>query len=99
MKVPADVYVKSNRKYPGEHIELRYGKGFKTRYVNDRGYINYDNKRIFIGNPFSGYDVGLKIYVDAPIEVWFSNMMLGKINLDNWLIEPEFNNEKIIFKS
>jgi len=99
MKVPADVYVKSNCKFPGEHVELKYGKGFITRYVNDRGYINFDYKRVFIGNPFSGYHVGIKIFVDAPMEVWFSNIMLGKINPDNWLIEPEFNNEKVVFKS
>ena len=99
MKVPNDVYVKSERKYPGEYIELKYGKGFITRYVNDRGYINYDNKRVFIGNPFTGYHVGLKINVDALMEVWFSNIMLGKINPDNWLIEPEFNGEKVVFKS
>ena len=99
MKVPADIYKKSDIKYFEEHIELRYGKGFKARYVNDRGFINYDNKRIFIGNPFSGYHVGLKEYVDAPIEIWFSNIMLGKINTDNWLVEPEFNNVKVIFKS
>jgi transposase InsO family protein len=99
MQVPADVYVKSKIKYLGEHIEMRYGKGFITRYVNDRGYINYDNKRIFIGNPFSGYHVGIKIDVDKPMEIWFSNIKLGVINTENWLVEPEFNSIKVIFKS
>jgi transposase InsO family protein len=99
MKVPADVYVKSERKYPGEHIELYYGKGLITRYVNDRGYINFDNRRIFIGNPCSGYHVGLKMYIDAPMEIWFSNMLLGKINPNNWLIEPEFNGIKTLFNT
>jgi transposase InsO family protein len=99
MKVPADVYHKSDRKYFEEHIELRYAKGFKARYVNDRGYINYDNKRIFIGNPFAGYHVGLKNQVDAPMEIWFCNTMLEKINTDNWLVEPEYNNVKVVFKS
>jgi transposase InsO family protein len=99
MKTPSEVYIKSERKYPGEHIELRYGKGYITRYVNDRGYINYENRRVFIGNPFSGYHVGIKIYADAPMEVWFSNIMLGKINPDTWLVEPEFNNKKVVFKT
>jgi len=99
MKVPSDVYKKSNIKFPGEHIELKYGKGFKTRYVNDRGYFNYDNRRVFIGNPFAGYHVGLKIKVDTPMEIWFSELMLGKINPDNWLVEPEYNNVKVVFKS
>jgi hypothetical protein len=99
MKTPAEIYKKSGRKFIAEHLELRYGRGFKTRYVNDRGYINWDNKRVFIGNPFNGYHVGLKEYVDAPMEVWFTNMMLGKINPNNWLVEPEFNNEKVVFKA
>jgi transposase InsO family protein len=99
MKVPADVYVKSPRKYSMEHVELVYGKGFKTRYVNDRGYINYDSRRVFIGNPFSGYHVGIKEFVDKPLEVWFNNIMLGVINSENCLIEPEFNNIKVVFKS
>jgi len=99
MKVPSDVYKKSDIKFPGEYIELKYGKGFKTRYVNDRGYFNYDNRRVFVGNPFAGYHVGLKINVDTPMEIWFSELMLGKINPDNWLVEPEYNSVKVVFKS
>jgi transposase InsO family protein len=99
MKVPADIYKKSERKYPGEHIEIKYGKGFIIRYVNDRGFFNYDNKRIFIGNPFNGYHIGLKEHIDAPMEVWFINIKLGVINSTNWLIEPEFKNEKVVFKT
>jgi len=52
VKVPHEVYKKSERRFIAEHLELRYGKGFKTRYVNDRGYINWDNKPVFIGEPF-----------------------------------------------
>ena len=54
---------------------------------------------MFVGNPFAGYHVGLKINVDTSIEIWFSNTKLGKINPDNWLVEPEFNNDKVVFKS
>jgi len=99
MKTPSEAYKKSERKFIGEHLELRYGKGFKTRYVNDRGYINWDNKWVFIGNPFKGYHVGLKEFVDAPMELWFTNILLGKINPGNWLVEPKFNSEKVVFKS
>jgi transposase InsO family protein len=99
MKVPADIYTKSQRKYPGERIELQYGKGLITRFVNDRGYINYENRRVFIGNPFSGYHVGIKINVDKPIEIWFNNIMLGVINAETRLIEPEFNSIKVTFKT
>jgi len=99
MKAPSEVYKKSEIKFPGEHIELKYGEGFKTRYVNDRGYFNYDNRRVFVGNPFAGYHVGLKAGVDTPMEIWFSELLLGKINPDGWLVEPEYNNVKVVFKS
>jgi transposase InsO family protein len=88
MKVPADIYVKSGMKYQSENVELRYGRGCKVRMVNDRGFLNLKQKRIFIGNPFAGYHVGVKEYVDKPTEVLFGNILLGTINQDTGLIEP-----------
>jgi transposase InsO family protein len=88
MKTPAEVYKKSERKYLCEYVEMRYGRGFKVRMVNDRGYINLKQKRIFIGNPFSGYHVGVKEYIDKPTEFWFGDFLLGTINPDSGLIEP-----------
>ncbi|MDR0474431.1 MAG: hypothetical protein LBH43_12260 [Treponema sp.] len=98
MKTPAGAYKESEIKFIGGRLELRYGKGFKTRYVKGRGYINWDNKRVFIGNPFNGYHAGLKKHIGAPMEVWFANSMLGKTNSAAWLAEPEFNNGKVVFK-
>jgi hypothetical protein len=40
MKTPADVYKKSEIKYSGENVEHRYGRGYKVRIVNDRGFLN-----------------------------------------------------------
>jgi transposase InsO family protein len=88
MKTPSEIYRKSKIKYPGEHIEIRYAKGFRVRYVNDRGYLNLDQKRLFVGNPFSGYHVGIKEFVDKPSEIWFGNLFLGIINADTGLVEP-----------
>ena len=91
MKVPADVYVKSEKKYLGEYVEMKYGRGFKVRMVNDRGFINLKQKRIFIGNPFSGYHVGVKEFVDKATEVWFGDFLLGALNQNTGLIEPSCN--------
>ena len=90
MKTPSECYEKSKIKYPGEHIEIKYPKGFKRRYVNDRGCFNWQSKRIFVGNPFNGYHVGIKESVDKPLEIWFSDLRLGTLNPDNGLIEPDF---------
>jgi hypothetical protein len=43
---------------------------------------------VFVGNPFAGYNVGVKEFVDKPTEVWFGNYLLGVINNDTGLIEP-----------
>jgi hypothetical protein len=44
MKTPGEVYKKSEQTYPGEIVEIRYGRGIKVRMVNDRGYINLKQK-------------------------------------------------------
>jgi transposase InsO family protein len=88
MKTPGDVYKKSELKYPGETVEIRYGRGIKVRMVNDRGYINLKQKRIFVGNPFAGFRAGVREFVDKAAEVWFGDFLLGTINPDTGLIEP-----------
>jgi transposase InsO family protein len=95
MKVPSDVYKKSLRKYHGENVEMIYPRGYKVRIVNDRGFINLKQKRIFVGNPFSGYNIGIKEIIDKPVEVWFGNFLLGAINSDTGLIEPSCNTIQI----
>jgi hypothetical protein len=50
--------------------------------------LNLKQKRIFVGNPFAGYHAGVKEFVDKPAEVWFGNYLLGTINQDTGLIEP-----------
>jgi hypothetical protein len=45
---------------------------------------------VFVGNPFAGYNAGVKEFVDKPTEVWFGNYLLGVINKDTGLIEPNF---------
>jgi transposase InsO family protein len=99
MKTPSECYAKSEIKYPGEHVEITYPKGFKKRYVNDRGYFNWQTKRIFVGNPFNGYHVGIRELVDKPMEIWFSDLRLGTLNPDNGLIDPDFGAIKPLKKS
>jgi transposase InsO family protein len=89
MKTPSMLYLKSERKYPCMDIEIDYSGRMKSRIVNDRGFFNFHRRRIFVGNPFSGYNVGLKENKDGSIEVWFDYLKLGVFNLDTLQIEPE----------
>ena len=82
MKRPKECYEKSEVKYWGPEVEVDYHGKMRSRMVNDRGFFNWKNKRIFVGNPFSGYYVGVKEKKDKWIEVWFNNIKLGEIAPD-----------------
>jgi hypothetical protein len=56
--------------------------------VNDRGYINLKQKRIFVGNLFAGFHAGVREFVEKAAEVWFGDFLLGTINPESGLIEP-----------
>jgi hypothetical protein len=56
MKTLKEVCKKSERKYMGSEMELEYAGRMKSRMANDRGFFNYHRQRIFVGNPFSGYN-------------------------------------------
>jgi len=86
---PGSIYVKSERLYDPEGDRVEYPRGMKSRMVNDRGCINYQARRIFIGNPFSGYNIGLKRpKSDSEMEVWFENFKLGLVDGQTNLFLP-----------
>jgi hypothetical protein len=87
MTTPAECYVKSESKYWGPEVEVDYHGKMKSRMVNDRGFFNWKTKRIFVGNPFSGYYVGVKESPGKWIEVWFYDLKLGEINPDTLQIQ------------
>jgi transposase InsO family protein len=87
LKRPSDVYRKSERKYFGTTYELEYPYGYKCRRVNDRGWLQYSGKRIFISNALCGYYVGMKQKENDCFNVWFSETLIGKIDLKSYLFE------------
>jgi hypothetical protein len=89
MKTPKEVYVKSSRKYFEDAIEYVYDGKMRSRKVNDRGFFNYQLQRIFVGNPFAGYYVGIKECAGKMPEVWFCEFKLGEINIDTLHIETD----------
>jgi transposase InsO family protein len=95
MKRPAELYKKSEKNYEGERVDIEYGCGMKSRAVNDRGFFNYCGTRIFVGNPFDGYHIGIKEQAGKRPEVWFDNFRLGEISFETRLVE----NEKIIMQA
>ena len=92
-KTPGSLYTTSERKYDEEIDRIEYPRGYKNRMVNDRGWTNYKSKRIFIGTPFAGYNIGIKASKAVGYEVWFDNFLLGTI--DAQTLEFDFSKRDI----
>ncbi len=89
MKTPASVYKKSKRKYDREVVEIDYPLNYKKRFVNSRGYISFKGTRYFVGNPFGGYNIGVKPTKTGQLDVWFGDSFLGHFDDETLLLVPE----------
>ncbi|MBM9549278.1 transposase [Leptospira sp. 201903074] len=95
MKTPEQIYVKSKKLFdPNADLLMTYPFGFKQRHVNDRGYINYNGNLIMVGNPFNGFNVGIKKESDS-ISIWFGINMLGVIDQNLFLINSDPDSYKV----
>jgi putative transposase len=89
MKTPDSVYQRSEREYDGEFVEFEYPINFRKRFVNNRGFIGFQGKRYFVGNPFGGYNIGINITKTGQFDVWFGDSLLGHFDKESLLLIPE----------
>ena len=82
MKTPAEVYVKSKRKYHEDLSEIDYPAEYQIRKVGKHGHIKLFNDYYFITTALQGYPVGLKVADSDKFDVYFSDLMLGTLNLN-----------------
>jgi hypothetical protein len=87
MKRPKDVYKKSRCGWDGKKAEQEY-RGGGVRMVNDRGFFNPRQRRIFMENPFAGYYVGIKEGAGEKSEIWFNNFLMGELDEKTGQISP-----------
>lgn len=88
MACPADIYRPSDRVYEGTPDELDYG-GMDTRKVNTKtGNIRYCRELIPISTTLGGWDVGLTPIENELLEVWFTKLLLGHINVETSSFTP-----------
>jgi hypothetical protein len=76
MRTPAELYVRSARPYRGVR-RARYPLGFDVRKVKLGGQMNYQALRVFVGNGFHGYVVGVDRIGPTVVRVWFYEVDLG----------------------
>lgn len=80
MRMPAEVYRRSERVYQGTPTDIDYG-GMETRKVKrSTGAIKYRNEELLISTALAGWSVGLSPRADGGVEVWFSKLLLGHID-------------------
>ena len=80
MRVPAEMYAASARKYEGTPTDIDYG-GMETRKVQPvSGVIGYRKEKIMITTAVGGWSVGLSPQTNGIVEVWFSKLLLGHID-------------------
>ncbi|TGL23140.1 hypothetical protein EHQ46_05740 [Leptospira yanagawae] len=95
MKTPEQDYVKSEKLFaPNADILITYPFGFNQRHVNNRRYIIWNIHLIMVGNPFNGFNVGIKKDLDS-VSIWFGNHKLGTIDQNLFLINPDSNSCKV----
>lgn len=78
MKMPAECYQPSERKWTGTPEQIEYS-GMATRRVTRSGILTYEHQRIYISQALAGWDLGLKSRADDKLEVYFSRLLLGML--------------------
>ena len=81
MVTPGEVYLPSPRRFTGYPEEIEYPIGIERRKVDKNGKIKLENQIIRITSALSGYHVGLSYLNHDTFRVWFSDFLIGEIDL------------------
>jgi transposase InsO family protein len=82
MRVPAELYVKSQRRFEPEGFDLSYPSDYLRRKVTVSGCIKIMNRLIHISKALDGWEVGLKAVGLKYYSVWFGPLCLGEIDVE-----------------
>lgn len=88
MRIPAEVYTPSERKYEGDFDELEYPPCFLSRKVSNDGTISLLGLRVSIGVSLRGLNVGLKELENGKHHVFLADFLLGELDADLYCFKP-----------
>lgn len=88
MQTPSTVYKKSEVPLDDTRF-ITYPRVYIDRVVNSRGTASYLGKRIFFGNAFNGYNLGINEKANHISEVYFNKILIGYVDRTNKLFTPE----------
>ena len=81
MKVPADLYRLSDRKYPGSNPKMDYPDFFMRRKVSSGGNIKLKDRPVFISNALLGETIGI---YEIDHDVWSINYSFAELGRYDW---------------
>lgn len=81
MRVPADLYVASSRRYDPVLTQPDYPAGFCRRVVSSCGCIRLNGDRPLISSALAGWEVGLQLQGEGTFNVWFAALRIGILNV------------------
>ncbi len=88
MKMPAEVYCRSDRRFEGTPDDIEYEGADRRKISKPGGSIRYGGEEIFITTALNGWSVGLRPRTDGLIEIWFSKLLLGHLDPGTFAFEP-----------
>lgn len=80
MQTPAQLYVRSSRRYTGVQPP-RYPASYGVRRVSSKGCVRYMGKAVFISESLIGHDLGIRRTQRGRIAVRFYNLDIGLFDL------------------
>ena len=80
MRTPAQLYVRSSRRYKGIQPP-RYPASYGVRRVSSKGCVRYGGKAVFISESLIGHDLGIHRTRSGRIAVRFYDIPLGLFDL------------------
>lgn len=87
MKTPSECYRKSPRVYQNTPSDLHY-EGMISRRVNKTGTIKLDGRSYAISGSIGGWSVGLKPSAQGIYQVYFAELRLGKLDVNEKTFFP-----------
>jgi transposase InsO family protein len=92
MRVPMEIYTSSAQRWSGPTEKLWY-PGMSARKVNATGKIRHEGESYFVSQALAGWDVGLSNREDGNLDVYFSRLLLGRIELQTAAFIPATSSE------
>lgn len=79
-RTPAEVYVRSSRKYPERLEAVEYPSHWEVRTVTNAGLFTWKSQHVFISHALAGQQIGLVEVEEGIWRVSFANQELGILN-------------------